>query len=228
MDVLDAIRKRKSIRGFRPDPVPKEILEQVLDVACRAPSAMNTQPWEFFVLAGRPLDRIRERNIECLRAGIPPQPEHLVVGWPQDSVYRARQVELAKGLFLLMGIQREDRARRQEWMERGFRYFDAPAAVVVVADKALTESGPLIDIGALLQNFCLAALAFGLGTCIEDQGVMYPSVLREIAAIPASKRILMAVAVGYPDWQFPANALETSREPASNLTTWVGFDSGAP
>lgn len=225
MEVLEAIRKRKSIRGFKPDPVPKEVLEQILDAACRAPSAMNTQPWEFFVLAGEPLDRIRCRNIECLRAGTPPQPEHAVIGWPQNSVYRTRQVELAKQLFQLMGIEREDKTGRREWMERGFRYFDAPAAVVVVADKSLTEAGPLIDIGALLQNLCLAALAHGLGTCIEDQGVMYPGVLREIAGIPDSKRILMAVAVGYPDWQFPANAVETSREPAASLTTWVGFDS---
>lgn len=224
MDVLEAIYKRKSIRGFKPDPVPKEILEQILKAACRAPSAMNTQPWEFFVLSGDPLDRIRKRNIECLRSGIPPQPEHAVIGWPKDSMYRTRQVELAKQLFRLMGIERNDKTGRQEWMERGFRYFDAPAAVVVVADKALTEAGPLIDVGALLQNFCLAALAYGLGTCIEDQGVMYPEVLREIAGIPACKRILMAVAVGYPDWRFPANAVETEREPVANLATWIGFE----
>ncbi len=224
MELLHALRQRKSIRGYRPDPVPKHILEQILEAACRAPSAMNTQPWEFYVVAGGVLDEIRRRNIECLRHGTRLGPEHIVVGWPKDSVYRRRQVELAKQLFGLMGIKREDTAQRAAWMERGFRYFDAPAAIIVVVDTCLTEKGPLLDIGAVVQNICLAALEFGLGTCIEDQGVMFPEVLREVARIPTSKRIVIAIAIGYPDPHFPANAVRSEREPVASLTTWLGFE----
>lgn len=83
--------------------------------------------------------------------------------------------------------------------ERGFRYFDAPAAIIILVDKSLTENGPLLDIGAVIQTICLAALNYGLGTCIEDQGVMYPEVLRELAGIPESKRIIISIAIGYPD-----------------------------
>jgi len=224
MDLLEGIRSRKSIRGFKPDPVSRETLAEILETACRAPSAMNSQPWEFFVLGGDVLNGIRKKNVECLHSGAPPQPDHIVIGWPNDSVYRARQVGLAKGLFKLMGITRDDRAERLQWMERGFRYFDAPAAIVIVVDRTLSESGPLSDIGSLMQNICLAALHYGLGTCIEDQGVMYSGVLRELAGIPDTKRIIMAIAIGHPDPDFPANALESEREPAEKITTWLGFE----
>ena len=223
MDVLEAIRARKSIRGFKPDPVSREVLTEVLTVACRAPSPMNTQPWEFFVVTGPPLERLRGRYTEAFRSGAPIEPEHMVVGWTRDSIYRQRQVNLAKQLFRLMGIAREDAEKRTRWMERGFRYFDAPAVIIVVVDRSLTEAGPLMDVGAVMQTLCLAALPYGLGTCIEDQGVMYPGILREELGIPDSKRIMMAVAIGTPDPDFPANMVETDREPVENITSWVGF-----
>lgn len=224
MDVIEAVKKRKSIRGYKPDPVPKEVLEQILELASHAPSAMNTQPWEFIVLTGEVLENVRQSNVELLNSGAPPNPEHVVTSWPRESIYRQRQVNLAKQLFQLMDIPREDKEKRARWLERGFRYFDAPAAIIMFTDRCLSESGPLLDIGALIQTICLTALHFGLGTCIEDQGTMYPDVLRKYAHIPESKRIIVAIAIGYPDWDFPANKLETEREPIKNVTTWLGFD----
>ncbi len=224
MDVIEAIKKRKSIRRFKPDPVGRELLSEILNAACRAPSAMNTQPWEFYVFAGEVLERVRERNVANLRNAVLPSPEHLVIGWPRESVYRTRQVTLAKKLFGLMSIAREDMAKRAEWLENGFRYFDAPAAIVIVVDRALSEAGPLFDIGIVMQSICLAAMGYGLGTCIEDQGILYPEVLREELAIPDSKKIMMAIAIGHPDWGFPANAVETDREPVDDITTWQGFE----
>jgi nitroreductase len=224
MDIVEAVTKRKSVRGYRPDPVPREILEQILELACQAPSAMNTQPWEFIVLTGEILDEVRQGNVEKLRCGTPPSPEHMVTGWPRESIYRQRQVDLAKQLFRLMDIPREDTDKRARWLERGFRFFDAPAAIILVADRCLSESGPLLDIGASIQTICLTALHFGLGTCIEDQGTMYPDVLREYAHIPESKRIVAAIAIGYTDGDFPANRVESEREPIKNVSTWIGFD----
>jgi len=224
MNVIEAVKKRKSIRGYKPEPVAKEVLEEILELAKWAPSAMNTQPWEFTVLAGDVLENIKHSNIELLKSGVSSNPEHMVVGWPTESIYRQRQVNLAKQLFQLMDIPREDKEKRAKWQERGFRYFDAPAAIIVSVDRCLSETGPLIDIGAVIQTICLTALHFGLGTCIEDQGTMYPDVLRKYAQIPESKRIVMAIAIGYPDWDFPANKLQTEREPVKNMTTWLGFD----
>ncbi len=224
MDVIEAVKKRKSIRGYKPDPVAKEVLEEILELAKWAPSAMNTQPWEFTVLAGYVLENIKRSNIELLKSGVSPNPEHMVVGWPMESIYRQRQVNLAKQLFQLMDIPREDKEKRAKWQEQGFRYFDAPAAIIVSVDRCLSETGPLIDIGAVIQTICLTALHFGLGTCIEDQGAMYPDVLRKYAHIAESKRIVMAIAIGYPDWDFPANKLESEREPIKDMATWLGFD----
>ena len=222
MDIMEAIRARKSIRGFRPDPVPKEILREILDIATRAPSAMNTQPWEIIVIAGEVLENIKRGNIEMLESGALPNPNVSVQ--PFEGVYRQRQVDLAIQIFQLMGIAREDKAKRAEWMKRGFRFFDAPAAFILSVDKALKPWWELFDFGAISQTICLAALKYGLGTCIEDQGVMYPEVIRKYAGIPESKRIIICIPIGYPDWDFPANRLESKREPVEAIATWCGFD----
>ena len=224
MEIIEAIRARRSIRAFKPDPVPQEVLRAILDVATKAPSAMNTQPWEFAVIAGDVLQKIKEDNVAHLRSGAPARVDHLVVGWPPDSVYRTRQVDLAKQIFALMDIPREDKEKRAEWLERGFRFFDAPAAIIIMTDKNLSEAGPAVDIGAAMQIICLAALTHGLGTCIEDQGILFSDVVRKYTGIPESKRIMIAIAIGYPNGDFPANRLESTRENIDNITTWYGFE----
>jgi len=223
MNIIDGISKRKSIRGFKTQPVPQTMVREILEIASRAPSAMNTQPWEFAVVTGEPLRRIREKCIEKLRAGEIPQPEHHVVGWTNDSIYRVRQVELAKYIFQIMDIPREDKIKRAAWMERGFRYFDAPTAIVIFVDKTLSATGPVLDVGAVMQNICLAALHFGLGTCIHDQGVMYPDVVKRYTGISESKRLMIAISLGYPDESNIVNTITTTREPIDGRTSWLGF-----
>jgi nitroreductase len=223
MNIIDAINQRKSIRGFKSDPVSKDVLTKILESACRAPSAMNTQPWEFLVLTGDVLNRLRAAIVEKLNRKEEAHPEHEAVSWSNDSIYRNRQIELAKKLFELMEIPRDDKQKRAAWLERGFRFFDAPVAILLLTDKSLSDCGPLLDLGAAMQNICLAALHYGLGTCIEDQGVLYPEAVREIAQIPDNKKIIIAIAIGYPDRDFPANALVNGRESLDKNTRWLGF-----
>lgn len=223
MNVIEAIYQRKSIRGYKPDPVSRNVLTRVLEAACRAPSAMNTQPWEFVVVGGDVLKGLRAEIVDKLNRKEPMHPDHEVVSWSNDSVYRGRQVELAKKIFERMDIQRDDQVKRAAWLERGFRFFDAPAAILLLTDRSLSDIGPLLDLGAAMQTVCLAALHFGLGTCVEDQGVLYPEVLREKLKIPENKKIIIAIAVGYPDWDFPANALASGRESLDTNTRWMGF-----
>lgn len=224
MEFKTTVMNRRSIRKFKPAPIDRDVIRRVLALAGRAPSAMNTQPWDFFVLTGEPLEKIKQDNITALRAGIPPKPEHALSGWPQDSVFRRRQVDLGKQLFTLMKIPRDDMAQRISWLERGFRYFDAPVAVIITYDAAFTPPGPLLDIGAVMQTLCLAATDAGLDTCIEDQGVQYPDIIRRHAPVPESKIMATAIAIGYPDSDFPANRAQSEREAVENNTTWIGFD----
>ena len=224
MDVMEAIRLRRSIREFSTKPVPRKVLEDILEAAIHAPSAMNTQPWEFTVIAGQALESIKQANVEKLNRGEIPHPEYMVLGWTLDSIYRRRQVELAKQIFRHVGIPKGDKAGIAKWMERGFRFFDAPAVIVLSVDGSLSETGPALDVGAVMQNICLAALSFGLGTCIDEQGAMYPEVFRQYAGIPESKRIMVPIAMGYPDDDAPANRVRSVREPLHTMTSWCGFD----
>ncbi len=225
MDFETTVMTRRSIRKFKPDPIDRETIRRVLTLAARAPSAMNTQPWDFFVITGDPLEKIKQDNVAALRSAKPAKPEHALSGWPQDSVFRRRQVDLGKQLFTLMEIPRDDMEKRVSWMERGYRYFDAPVAVIITYDAAFSHPGPLMDIGAVIQTLCLAATDTGLSTCIEDQGVHYPDVVRRHAPIPESKQMATAIALGYPDPDFPANRIQSERADVDDITTWIGFDS---
>lgn len=222
MDIIETLRSRKSIRGYKPDPVPKEILKEILEIASRSPSAKNAQPWEITVVAGEVLEQIKRGNLEMLASGAIPNPD--VPYKDFHGVYKGRQVALAIQLFELMGIDRKDRDKRAAWNQRGLRFFDAPAAIILTVDTSLDKSATQFDLGIITHAICLAALNYGLGTCINGQAIMYPEVVRKFTGIPKSKRITMSIAIGYPDWDFPANKLESKREPVESITSWYGFD----
>jgi nitroreductase len=156
-----------------------------------------------------------------LKAGV--TPEVKIPSKPFEGKYRQRQIDLAIQIFKLMGIAREDKAKRAEWLERGYRFFDAPSAIILSVDRSLDETRSQFDIGAISQTICLAALEYGLGTCIEDQGIAFSEVVRKHAQIPESKRVATSIAIGYPDWDFPANKLESQREPLEEFVSWHGF-----
>lgn len=219
MNIKEAITSRISVRGYLLKPVPQEIIKEILELSLKSPSAVNTQPWEFTVVTGEILNNIRKENIECFLKDTPVHDRTS----PYTGIYRQRRVELAVDIFKLMDIQREDMENRLEWTKRGFRFFDAPAAIIISVDKSLEGSWALFDVGAIAQTICLAAMSYGLGTCIEDQGVMYPEVIRKYANIPDDKEIIIGIAIGYPDPEFPANKLRSRRESLDNITTWLGF-----
>jgi len=161
MDLVEAIKSRKSIRGYKPNPVPKEVLKEILEIASRAPSSVNTQPWEFTVIAGEVLEKIKQTNVEKFNSGESPQQN--VRRDAYTGKYRDRQVAIAVQLFQLMNIAREDMDKRTEWMRRGFQFFDAPAAIIISIDESLSETAQF-DIGAISQTIALTALNHGLGT----------------------------------------------------------------
>ena len=130
MSFDDVVRGRRSIRGFKRERVPKEAIKSIIEIAMRAPSSLNTQPWNFYVIAGEPLDRIRAGNTERNLAGVPSSREFRSHG-DYTGAHRERQIGIAKQLFAAMGIERHDQEKRKEWVLRGFRQFDAPVSIVV-------------------------------------------------------------------------------------------------
>jgi nitroreductase len=224
MDYEQIVNERRSIRGYKPDPVPRELLEEIIAIAKRAPSSMNTQPWHFHVITGEPLERIRRGNTERMMGGAGVDRE-IKMNHGYEGVHRDRQVEIAVQLFEAMGIARDDRERRQDWVMRGFRQFDAPVSIVVTLDRALEhDTIGHFDLGAATYGLVLAAWSKGLGTVINGQGIMQSSVVRENANIPEDQVIMTCVAMGWPDETFVANDVQSRRAPNDAVASFVGFD----
>lgn len=222
MDVIEAIRTRKTIRGYKPDPVPREIIREILEVASRSPSGVNAQPWEVTVVTGEALDKMRQGNLEMYASGATSNADLPFI--PYEGKYRQRQVELAIQLFGLMGIAREDKEKRAQWEQRGYRYLDAPTVIILYKDRSVTRLLSLLDMGSFMHAICLVAWSYGLGTCIMNQGVRFPEVVRRCAHIPDSKQLIICITIGYPERDFPANEIKSKREPVDNFANWCGFD----
>ena len=219
----DVLLGRRSIRGYKPDPVPQELISEILTIAMRAPSSMNTQPWNFYVITGEPLNRIRAGNTERMVAGVP-QSREFRTGEAFAGVHRDRQVGVAKQLFAAMGLERDDKDARQDWVLRGFRQFDAPVCVIITYDSVVASSDDTaFDCGAVATALVNAAWSRGLGTVINSQGIMQSPVVREHAGIAADQTILKSIALGWPDESFPANAVVSERKAVEEAATFVGF-----
>ena len=224
MQFDDVMLGRRSIRGYKPDPVPRKLIEEVLQLAMRAPTSMNTQPWHFYVITGEPLNRIRAGNTERNLAGIPHSREFRI-GQPFAGKHRERQIGVAKQLFSAMGIARDDKDARQDWVMRGFRQFDAPVCVIITYDRELDGSDDTpFDCGGVANALVNAAWSRGLGTVINSQGIMQSPVVREHANIPADQVIMKSIALGWPEDTFPANAVVSERKPIEEAAVFVGFE----
>lgn len=224
MDFETLVRTRRSVRGYKNDPVPRAVIEEIIEVAKRAPSSMNTQPWHVHVLTGAPLERVRQRNTETMLGGAKSNRD-IVSHGEYEGVHRARQVAVAVKLFGAMGIERHDKEMRQDWVMRGFRQFDAPVSIVLAYDRSL-DPGAVVhfDLGALSYGICLAAWQRGLGTVVNGQGIMRSEIVREEAAIPEDQVIMTCIALGYPNDEFPANTVRSDREPNDHFVRFIGFD----
>jgi len=229
MDIVEAIQQRKSIRAFKSDAVPKEILREIMELALRAPSWANTQPWEFAIVTGKKLEEIRQAFAEKAAKGAEDNPD---VPRPREfpDPYDTRRRVVGRKVLELKGISRDDKEKRKWWLLQGLRLFEAPCVSYIYIDRSFYQQGeglniwPLFDCGLVAENIMLLATEHGLGTIAQIQAVAYPDVLRKVLEIPDSKLIVLGIAVGYPDWDDPVNQLRSEREPLDNVGTWYGFD----
>jgi len=227
VDIVEAIRQRKSIRAFKPHAVPQEILREIVGLALRAPSWANTQPWQFAIVGGEKLEEIRqafiEKTEEQVNPDFPPPREF-------PELYDTRRRAIGRQVFEIMGISREDKEKRKWWQLQGLTLFEAPSAIYIYIDCSfyLQSDGlnvwPVFDCGLVAANIMLLATKYGLGTIPQIQAVFYPDALRKILGIPDSKLILLGIAIGYPDWDEPVNQFCSEREPLDRVAEWYGFD----
>ena len=192
MEYDEVVLGRRSIRGYKQEPVPREVIEEVLELAVRAPSSMNTQPWHLYVVTGDVLDNIRNGNTERNVSGVPPSREIRAPNKGYEGLHRERQIEIAVQLFQKMGIERDDKEGRQDWVLRGFRQFDAPFCDVVTFDKELLDDDiSKFDCGGIVNSLVNAGWSKGLGAVINSQGIMQSPVVREHAGIPDDQVIMI-------------------------------------
>ncbi len=211
MSLAEALRQRRSVRGYRPDPVPQAVLDEVFGLAQLAPSNCNIQPWKVFVASGAMRDELRSRMVAHVTRGDPVQPdfEHL----PNfEGVYRKRQVDCAVELYNNMGIARDDREGRARASLRNFELFDAPHVAFIGMERQFGVTVAL-DVGMYIQTLMLVMTSFGIGSCAQGSMRYYPQDVRDLFGEPDSTAILCGISFGYEDESVAANRTRVGREP---------------
>jgi nitroreductase len=215
MELFEVIEGRKSIRAFKPDSVPKETIEGILQLAVKAPSAINLQPWEFTVVSGREKERLckrllkayGERRVSCSPNTTRPLP-------PEVDRRRRELFQEMRPFVDQLEVPFEDFIN-----EGSFDFYGAPTAIIISMDRAFPKSRSLC-IGAALGYLVLAAHGHGLGTCPIGIITAFEDDIKDQLNIPGGKEVILGVALGYPDWENPINRFKSSRESPANVTRW--------
>ncbi|MBA4421836.1 MAG: nitroreductase family protein [Syntrophus sp. (in: bacteria)] len=220
MNVFQAVTTRRSIRKFRPDPVPEALIREILEAARWSPSWGNTQPWEIIVVSGESLERFKKANRQQLMDGVVPEPDTAMPEvWP--DVLKRRYTEIGKKVLTTLEIARGDQEARLRYTGDMFMLFDAPCLILFCVDKALCREYAMLDVGAIQHALCLLVHARGLGSCILAASASYPALIREILPLQETKAVIIGVALGYPDGDAPINNFSRERANPDEFTTWV-------
>lgn len=218
-----AITTRRSIRAFLPTAVPREDIEQLLEVAARAPSGTNTQPWQVYVLTGDTKRRLSERILAAHN-----DPEQAkshteeYAYYPREWVapYVDRRRKVGWDLYALLGLTRENKAGMAAQHGRNYAFFDAPVGLMFTIDRVM-EQGSWLDYGMFLQNIMVAARGRGLDTCPQAAFTQYHKIIREVLGLPDKEMVVCGMALGYADPDRIENTLVTEREPAAKFVKFV-------
>jgi len=216
MDLFRAIEERKSIRAFKPDPVPREKVEEILRWVTNAPSAINLQPWEFFVVMGEEKERLsrrliksyKEKQISCSPGNVKPLADEFTKRGVQSF-------QLMDPYLKEMGTEFNAFIN-----EGSCNFYGAPVAVILCLDNAFSKAR-LVDIGIALAYLVLVAQASGLATCPIGLINAYADDIKEMLDIPDNKDVVIGVALGHPDQTSPVNHFKTPREGLENFVKWI-------
>jgi nitroreductase len=216
MDLIKAIQERRSIRAFRPNLIPKEKIEAVLNLALHAPSAINLQPWEFIVVVGEERQRLsrrlmkayREKQISCGPDAVKPLPKSI-------RKRGAKTLEAMTPFFKEMGVQSD-----QFTNEGSCNFYGAPVAIIICLDDSFSKAC-FLDIGIILGYFVLAAHELGLATCPIGLITAYEDEIKDVLNIPENKNVVIGIALGIPDQESPINRFKSYREDLEQFVRWI-------
>lgn len=219
MDILDAIRDRRSIRAFLDKPVPEAAIKEILSIARFAPSGVNTQPWHVAVLGDKHREKIRDGILAAKAKDIAPNPDYDYYPKTWTEPYKSRRKACGLALYGALDIGFDQTEKRQVQWYKNYHFFHAPVGFIFYLDKSLCK-GSWMDIGMFIQNVMLAARGLLLETCPQAALAEYPDIVRESLAIDPQYAIVCGMALGYPDLSDPVNQYRTEREPLDSFTTW--------
>jgi nitroreductase len=217
--VDEAISGRRAVRGFLPDPVPEELVRELLATASRAPSGSNIQPWRVAVVTGGTLRALSDDLLAEHERGAAPRPDYDYYPAEWRSPYLDRRRECGWGLYRAVGVARGDREAAHRQRARNHTFFGAPVGVIVGVDRDMGR-GSLLDVGMFVQNLMVAARGHGLESCPQVAVVSWPDVVRRRLGIPETEMLVCGVGLGRIDPDEPANALRTSRVPVDTFATF--------
>jgi nitroreductase len=227
MAVDAAITSRMSARAFLPQPVPRDTIRHLLDVASRAPSGTNTQPWKVYVLQGASRDTLVQQVCaahDALRAdpSLAAEYREEYDYYPEKwvSPYIDRRRENGWGLYGLLGITKGDKDKMHAQHQRNFRFFDAPVGLMFTLDRVMGR-GSLVDYGMFMQNIMVAARGHGLHTCPQAAWNGFAKIILPHIGAGESEMLVCGMALGYADPTDPVNDFHTPREPVESFTTWL-------
>jgi len=221
--VEEAITTRRSIRAFLPTPVPRATIERILQVAARAPSGTNTQPWKTYVLTGAPLKAMSDRLVAAYddpeeRALHIEEYAYYPTEWRSPFVDRRRKV--GWDLYTLLGIAKTDKERMHAQHRRNYRFFDAPVGLMFTIDRTMRQ-GSWLDFGMFLQSVMVAARGHGLDTCPQAAFTQFHRIIMDELGAPDNEQLVCGMSLGVADPKAIENSLVTEREPVSSFATFL-------
>ncbi len=219
-----AISSRRSLRAYLDKPVPKTLVEHILDVSARAPSGTNTQPWRAYAVAGEPRDRLCRALVEAFLSGAPRQHEkYAYYPTPFFEPYLARRRKVGWDLYGLLGIARGEGEKMNAFHARNYEFFGAPVGLIFTIDRRL-EPGSWLDHGMFLENVMIAARGHGLDTCPQASFPPFHDIIRQHLPLAPEEMVTCGMSLGYADLTALENQLVTERVPAREFAHFEGFD----
>jgi len=222
LKVSEAIQSRITVRQFLDKPVPAETIREILEIAKRAPSGGNIQPWTVHVVVGDALRNLVDDVDEKQHKGVTEELEYNIYPPDLTDPYKTRRRIVGQQLYDLIGVPREDTPGKRKQLARNFRFFDAPVGIFFVLHRQM-EIGQYADVGMFMQNIMLLAQEYGLDTCPQEAWARWPETLKEHLSLGDHEMLFCGMALGYQDEEAIINKLTSAREEFDNFVTLHGY-----